>query len=102
MIHIFFLPLSFAAVQIQTTFLLSPTNLFSAHPNLKLFISHGGLLGIMEAISEGIPVLGIPLFGDQWTNIRKLEAMRAGKLLPYLELNEETILGALETVLSKE
>lgn len=36
-----------------------------AHPNVKLFITHGGLLGTTEAIAEGIPVLGIPIFGDQ-------------------------------------
>lgn len=36
-----------------------------AHPNVKLFITHGGLLGTTEALVEGIPLLGIPIFGDQ-------------------------------------
>jgi len=36
-----------------------------AHPNVKLFITHGGLLGTTEAIIEGVPVLGLPIFGDQ-------------------------------------
>lgn len=36
-----------------------------AHPNVKLFITHGGLLGTTEAIVEGVPVLGLPIFGDQ-------------------------------------
>lgn len=75
---------------------------FSAHPNMKLFISHGGLLGITEAVYEGIPVLGIPVFGDQWANIKKLESLKAGKLLPYLEITEETVSDALKTVLSPE
>jgi len=36
-----------------------------AHPNVKLFISHGGKLGTTEAFYEGVPVLGIPVYGDQ-------------------------------------
>jgi glucuronosyltransferase len=35
------------------------------HPNVKLFISHGGYLGSTEAVSEGIPILGLPMYGDQ-------------------------------------
>lgn len=40
-----------------------------AHPNVKLFISHGGYLGTTEATKEGVPVLGLPMFGDQGVSI---------------------------------
>uniref|UniRef100_A0A7G3B2Y9 UDP-glucuronosyltransferase n=1 Tax=Lutzomyia longipalpis TaxID=7200 RepID=A0A7G3B2Y9_LUTLO len=41
-----------------------------AHPNLKLFISHCGLLSIQEAAWFGVPVLGFPVFADQFFNLQ--------------------------------
>jgi glucuronosyltransferase len=39
-----------------------------AHQNVKLFISHCGLGSITEARYHGVPILAIPLFGDQPEN----------------------------------
>jgi len=35
------------------------------HPNVKLFMSHGGLLGSSEAAYCGTPVVTTPMFFDQ-------------------------------------
>ncbi|VVC32403.1 UDP-glucuronosyl/UDP-glucosyltransferase [Cinara cedri] len=43
-----------------------------SHPKVKLFISHGGISGLYEAIDAGVPILGFPLFGDQPKNIAHL------------------------------
>lgn len=63
----------------------------SAHPNVKLFISHGGLLGMSEAVYEGVPILGIPIFADQRTNLRRIEANGAGEILDYNEISNEVV-----------
>ncbi|XP_059044990.1 UDP-glucosyltransferase 2-like [Achroia grisella] len=44
-----------------------------AHPNVKLFITHGGLLSTMESLQYGIPLLAIPMFGDQPGNAERAE-----------------------------
>lgn len=38
---------------------------FKGHSNARLFISHGGLLGIQETVYHGVPILGIPFGNDQ-------------------------------------
>jgi len=42
------------------------------HKNVKLFVSHGGISGLYEAVDAGVPVLGFPLFGDQHRNTDSL------------------------------
>lgn len=42
------------------------------HSNVKLFISHGGISGLYEAIDGGVPILGFPVFSDQPKNIDSL------------------------------
>lgn len=46
-----------------------------AHEKVKLFVTHGGLLSCTESILRGKPVVGIPIFGDQMVNDRKLKSV---------------------------
>lgn len=72
---------------------------FADHPNVKAFITHGGLLGTTEAVHSGIPMIVMPQFGDQHTNAKALEAAGSGVILYMRDANEETIYQALKKVL---
>ncbi|XP_018334023.2 UDP-glucuronosyltransferase 2B15-like [Agrilus planipennis] len=60
-----------------------------AHPNLKLFITHGGLLSIIEAIYHGVPLLVIPIFAEQFMNAADVESLGYGLKLYYTHITEE-------------
>ncbi|KAL0818831.1 hypothetical protein ABMA28_008151 [Loxostege sticticalis] len=47
----------------------APQQSILAHPNTILFITHGGGLSTTETIHFGKPIIGIPVFGDQFNNI---------------------------------
>ncbi|KAL4706382.1 hypothetical protein ACJJTC_018481 [Scirpophaga incertulas] len=42
-----------------------------AHPNCILFITHGGLLSTTETVHFGKPIIGIPVFADQFINVER-------------------------------
>ncbi|XP_074037721.1 UDP-glycosyltransferase UGT5 [Leptinotarsa decemlineata] len=73
-----------------------------AHPNLKGFISHGGLLGTLEAVHSGVPIMAVPQFGDQFTNVKALEAVGGGFMFDFHRAMEDNVLEALKRLLSTE
>ncbi|XP_041968423.1 UDP-glucosyltransferase 2-like [Aricia agestis] len=62
-----------------------PQSAILAHPNLKVFITHGGLLSKLESLHHGVPTVNVPVFGDQPSNAAQSE--RAGHALK-VELND--------------
>lgn len=73
-----------------------------AHPNVKLFITHGGLLGTTEANYEGIPMLAVPIFGDQKMNMKMARDKGFTFILDFENLSEETVTAALKKALTDE
>ncbi|XP_054729022.1 UDP-glycosyltransferase UGT5-like isoform X1 [Anastrepha obliqua] len=70
-----------------------------AHPNIKLFITHGGMGSVVEAQYHGVPMVGIPLFGDQPSNMANVERSGYGLSVDYITLSEESLNKAIQEVL---
>ncbi|XP_030747028.1 2-hydroxyacylsphingosine 1-beta-galactosyltransferase-like [Sitophilus oryzae] len=71
-----------------------------AHPNCKLFITHGGLLSTTETVTMGVPVLAFPIFGDQKLNARRAQSLGFGKSLEFSSITEEELASTLNELLS--
>uniref|UniRef100_A0A182P3N9 Uncharacterized protein n=1 Tax=Anopheles epiroticus TaxID=199890 RepID=A0A182P3N9_9DIPT len=76
-----------------------PQDAILAHPNLKLFITHGGLGSISEAMYHGVPIVGIPMFGDQDGNVAQVVREGWGLSVSFDELTEPLLSGAVQEVL---
>lgn len=72
---------------------------FLEHPKIKLFITQGGLQSTDEAITAGVPIIGMPMLGDQWYNIERHEYHKTGIGLDMETLNEEILTKAINTVI---
>jgi len=70
-----------------------------AHPNVKLFITHGGAGSIQETICYKTPIVGIPIFGDQFINLQEAVTHHLGVVLPWNELTEHNLVASIKTVL---
>jgi glucuronosyltransferase len=71
----------------------------AAHPNVRLFITHGGLLSKQEAMNRGVPLLGIPVYGEQQFNMRRAENFGYGIRLEFDNITADSVLWAIQTAL---
>ncbi|XP_051793479.1 UDP-glucuronosyltransferase 2C1-like [Acanthochromis polyacanthus] len=72
------------------------------HPQTRVFVAHGGTNGVQEAIYHGVPVLGIPLFFDQYDNLLRLQERGAAKILQLADVNGNTFEQGLKELLYRE
>lgn len=63
-------------------------------------MTHGGLLGTIEAVHSGVPVVGIPFYFDQPRNILKLAEQGSGILVDYETLTKDTLYNAIMTIIN--
>ncbi|KAM9123741.1 LOW QUALITY PROTEIN: UDP-glucuronosyltransferase 1A1-like [Pangshura tecta] len=77
-----------------------PQNDLLAHPKARAFITHGGSHGIYEGICNGVPMVLMPLFGDQMDNAKRVESRGAGVTLNVLEMTSKDLSEALNAVIN--
>ncbi|XP_050432600.1 UDP-glucosyltransferase 2-like isoform X4 [Adelges cooleyi] len=72
------------------------------HPNVKLFISHGGISSVYEAVDAGVPVLGFPLFYDQPRNIANLVDAGMALSMDLFTVSKEPFLNAVLELINNQ
>ncbi|KAF8356230.1 hypothetical protein PRIPAC_97853 [Pristionchus pacificus] len=77
-----------------------PQNDLLNHPNMAVFITHGGMGSVQELALRGKPAILVPVFADQPRNAAMMEHNRLGKVLSKLEIGDhEKIMTLLQELL---
>lgn len=73
--------------------------IFSGHPKIKAFVTQGGLQSFDEALTAGVPIVGIPMLADQWYNVERYASLKIGVALLMEDLTEDILANAINTVI---
>ncbi|CAG7727488.1 unnamed protein product, partial [Allacma fusca] len=75
-----------------------PQQAILAHPKIKAFLTHGGLLGMQEAVWHGVPLLAMPIFAEQDYNAMRVQRTQRGLMLDPNTLTQEKLESAIHRV----
>ncbi|XP_001601674.2 UDP-glucuronosyltransferase 2C1-like [Nasonia vitripennis] len=70
------------------------------HPNVKVFITHAGLLGTQESIYYGVPMLCVPFAFDQWSNANNYVSKKIAVKVDLASVTQTKIDEALNEILT--
>lgn len=56
-----------------------------------VFITHGGMNSVMEALYFGVPMVVIPYMADQPMNVNRIEELNLGKRLEHKEITSKSL-----------
>ena len=79
-----------------------PQNDLLGHPNTKVFITHGGNNGQLEAIYHGVPVLTIPFVGDQPFNSIQAKSRGFGLVWDRFANTESDLYDSLTEIINNK
>ncbi|CAH0578322.1 unnamed protein product [Chrysodeixis includens] len=72
------------------------------HKNIKAFVTQGGLQSSDEAIDAAVPLVGIPMLGDQWYNVNKYVELGIGEQLDVLTLTADVLTSTIKKVVENK
>ncbi|XP_040914480.1 UDP-glucuronosyltransferase 2C1-like [Toxotes jaculatrix] len=78
-----------------------PQNDLLGHPRTRAFVTHGGTNGLYEAVYHGVPLVGIPLFGDQSDNLARLNRRGVAIVLDFSCMTADELKEALHAVVNQ-
>jgi glucuronosyltransferase len=79
-----------------------PQNDLLANENVKLFITHCGRSSLFEAIHYAVPMIGMPIFGDQPHNAKKMEAKGFGEVVDLMHIDSQDVYSKMNKVLNND
>ena len=71
-------------------------------PQCDLLITHGGNNTTCEGFHFGLPMIGLPLFWDQYDNAQRLDETGFGVRLPTYDWEPAQLTGAVDRLLGDE
>lgn len=71
-----------------------------AHPGARAFITHAGSHGLYEGICHAVPMLMVPVAGDQPDNAQKMASKGVGIVLDLTSITTEELLEGLNNVIN--
>lgn len=79
-----------------------PQQAILAHPNVQLFITHGGLLSVIEAVQYAVPMVGVPFVGDQYMNVARAVDKGYAVAVHFSNLTGTSFAWAIDEILRNE
>lgn len=79
-----------------------PQNDILGDPSTKLFITHGGLNSVSEASFHGVPMVLVPIFGDQFDNGLTIENFGIGLVINFKDITSEKIIKTVNKVINDD
>ena len=71
-------------------------------PQCDLLITHGGNNTTCEGFHFGLPMIGLPLFWDQYDNAQRIDETGFGRRLPTYDWTEDRLVSAVNDLLADD
>ena len=75
-----------------------PQNDLLGHKNTKAFVTHGGHSSQFEALYHGVPMIGLPICGDQFYNAERMRSKGYGLYIKLISLEVDSLSNIIHEV----